>query len=653
MSDNEITRQLGENAGRAFGDSLISQLEAIAAARGVRVASLTTGDDGRGPASRYGIGTSRAGRRTGDGETHRSQPERPYTGEKVLGENVPDAARDPNLARNSAAVSAAERDPNAAKAADAMQAAARDPNAAQAAADQEQTGPDFTGTASTYNPNKPGWKSGGQETASGERYSDTAYTAAIQQQLAHQFWPEGKMGYGKNYQPRYFEAEDPKTGKRVIFKANDIMPFKGRSFDLNEATMKYLDPSMKKGVLPGLKFRALPPGKEYQTGPVNAGERPVSPAAANPASVAREQDASTNNGYRWYDANPKTGRPTAGAAGVEPHFPVSDDVDWKMMDPEYLSRVNAAYDQMSDEDKSKFRMISGYRPAWNREADELGMKHHSSQEDIWRRFTHPEPGEHRPQNAARPGHSRHEPGMAGDFENYEALKRVGKEFGLTGIGNDPPHVQLDPRYKGNFYNPNKPADQQQATIGPNGEMLVFGGLRGQLDRESAARIAAAKGLTPKYFDYRDTEAALKYARGLDRPYESMGFSAGVNSQERFAEEARKRGIQLPRGATAVGQYAPEGGRQKLPNNSGVPTEHYLDPSGKGLKGQVPEGHYLEGHHMPTQGDAGTMARAADAIEARIAKEKAAAAQKEVPEAARNPAAAKPKDEPKEAKKDDK
>ena len=26
------------------------------------------------------------------------------------------------------------------------------------------------------------------------------------------------------------------------------MPFKGRSFDLNEATMKYLDPSMKKGV---------------------------------------------------------------------------------------------------------------------------------------------------------------------------------------------------------------------------------------------------------------------------------------------------------------------------------------------------------------------------------------------------------------------
>jgi hypothetical protein len=120
----------------------------------------------------------------------------------------------------------------------------------------------------------------------------------------------------------------------------------------------------------------------------------------------------------------------------------------------------------------------------------------------------------------------------------------------------------------------------------------------------------------------------------------MGFSAGVNSQERFAEEARKRGQQLPSHATSVGQFAPEGGRQKLRGNSGVPTEHYLDPSDKGLKGQVPEGHYLEGHHMPSKEDRGTMARAADAIEARINKEKAAS----VPEAAKNPAAAKLKDE---------
>jgi hypothetical protein len=175
--------------------------------------------------------------------------------------------------------------------------------------------------------------------------------------------------------------------------------------------------------------------------------------------------------------------------------------------------------------------------------------------------------------------------------------------------------------------------------GPNGEMIVFGGLRGQLDRESAARIAAVKGLTPRYFDYRDTEAALKHAKGLDRPYESMGFSAGVNSQERFAEEARKRGIQMPRSATAVGQYAPEGGKTKLPSHSGVPTENYLDPSCKGLRSQVPKENYLEGHHMPSGNDPGTMSRAADAVEAKIKAQKEAS----VPEAAKNPSAAKQKD----------
>jgi hypothetical protein len=48
--------------------------------------------------------------------------------------------------------------------------------------------------------------------------------------------------------------------------------------------------------------------------------------------------------------------------------------------------------------------------------------------------------------------------------------------------------------------------------------------------------------------------------------------------------------------------------------------------------------------MPSKEDPGTMARAADAIEARIKAEKAQAAAKDLPEAARNPAAAKAKDE---------
>jgi rare lipoprotein A len=38
----------------------------------------------------------------------------------------------------------------------------------------------IVGTASTYNPYRPGYREGGPETASGERYDPSAWTAAIQ-----------------------------------------------------------------------------------------------------------------------------------------------------------------------------------------------------------------------------------------------------------------------------------------------------------------------------------------------------------------------------------------------------------------------------------------------------------------------------------------
>ena len=52
----------------------------------------------------------------------------------------------------------------------ALPDAARDPNAARAAAVQaaQDAGESFSGAASTYDPFKPGWKSGGPETASGD-----------------------------------------------------------------------------------------------------------------------------------------------------------------------------------------------------------------------------------------------------------------------------------------------------------------------------------------------------------------------------------------------------------------------------------------------------------------------------------------------------
>ena len=45
----------------------------------------------------------------------------------------------------------------------------------------------IVGTASTYNPYRPGYREGGPETASGERYDPSAWTAAIQTGLREKF----------------------------------------------------------------------------------------------------------------------------------------------------------------------------------------------------------------------------------------------------------------------------------------------------------------------------------------------------------------------------------------------------------------------------------------------------------------------------------
>src|SRR5215475_12840194 len=51
----------------------------------------------------------------------------------------------------------------------------------------------IVGIASTYNPFKPGWREGGPETASGERYDPSAWCAAIKTSLRGKF---GGVQYG-------------------------------------------------------------------------------------------------------------------------------------------------------------------------------------------------------------------------------------------------------------------------------------------------------------------------------------------------------------------------------------------------------------------------------------------------------------------------
>ena len=55
----------------------------------------------------------------------------------------------------------------------------------------------IVGAASTYNPFKPGWREGGPNTASGERYDPAVWAAAIKTSLREKFggvlWREAEV----------------------------------------------------------------------------------------------------------------------------------------------------------------------------------------------------------------------------------------------------------------------------------------------------------------------------------------------------------------------------------------------------------------------------------------------------------------------------
>jgi rare lipoprotein A len=141
-------------------------------------------------------------------------------------------------------------------------ARAADQNQDQDKPNAAATGSAVVGIASTYNPFRPGYRSGGRETASGELYDPTAWTAAIQTNLRERF---GGVRYGKNYRPTY--ALVSSQDKQVIVKVNDVGPLEpGRVIDLNEQTMRYFDPDMQRGLIP----IAITPlrGADWLPGPV-------------------------------------------------------------------------------------------------------------------------------------------------------------------------------------------------------------------------------------------------------------------------------------------------------------------------------------------------------------------------------------------------
>src|SRR5689334_11073007 len=91
------------------------------------------------------------------------------------------------------------------------------------------------GTASTYNPNYAGWKTGGQGLATGGTYNPNNYEAALQLDVARKYG----CGYGRGKTCQAV-VESPSTGKVAIVLINDNGPLTaGRIIDLNEKSMQY------------------------------------------------------------------------------------------------------------------------------------------------------------------------------------------------------------------------------------------------------------------------------------------------------------------------------------------------------------------------------------------------------------------------------
>lgn len=125
------------------------------------------------------------------------------------------------------------------------------------------SGPAIVGAASTYNPFKPGWREGGPNTASGERYDPSAWSAAIKTNLRNLF---GGVKFRERPKFALVEAK----GKKVVVKINDVGPLTpGRIIDFNERTMRYFDPGLQQGVIHAVKVTPLS-GDHWTPGPVVA-----------------------------------------------------------------------------------------------------------------------------------------------------------------------------------------------------------------------------------------------------------------------------------------------------------------------------------------------------------------------------------------------
>lgn len=194
-------------------------------------------------------------------------------------------------------------------------------------------------------------------------------------------------------------------------------------------------------------------------------------------------------------------------------------------------------------------------------------------------------------------------------QNPGAYDRILGKWGMLNRGGgmnwDEQHVEFGgsvPKSTYNLMTNAKPSSSGPSSSG--GNLIVFRGLNSQIDEASVRKIAAQKGLNPVFFNHTQQKEALDFLRkNKGTPYETLGFSAGVHTQNRFLDAAKRQGLPLATNAMGVGQYAP--GKRNLPGNAGVPSQNFIDPSGRGLQG-VGNAQYFNTTHMPINGQGGIM-----------------------------------------------
>jgi rare lipoprotein A len=136
----------------------------------------------------------------------------------------------------------------------------------------------IVGIASMYDPLGLDKKSSdGLDTASGELYDQTAWTAAIRIDLRARF--DG-VRFGKNYKPAFALVET--ANKRAIVRVNDVGPLApGRIIDLNVRSMRYFDPTLDLGLLNDVRVTPLP-GANWTTGPVGGDDETILVGSLDP-----------------------------------------------------------------------------------------------------------------------------------------------------------------------------------------------------------------------------------------------------------------------------------------------------------------------------------------------------------------------------------